>query len=97
MPLITECAEMNGNNQSEACQSSLKTVPLSLLRAQLNAFYRQAKFLDGAPRRLRHFNILWDLKEQALIEGKAAIDIPQDWLQELDLVDASTVVDDHSS
>jgi hypothetical protein len=79
---------MNRHHRAHGSKDSLKSVPLALLKEKLNAVYRQAKAQSGAPF-LERFNLLWDLKEKALLEGKEAIDVPHDWLSELDLVDAA--------
>jgi hypothetical protein len=35
------------------------------------------------------FEYLWDLKEVALLEGKSSVELPKNWLDELDQEEAS--------
>ena len=69
----------------------MKTVPLPLLKEKLNALYWRAKQLNQTACHSERFNLIWDLKEKALVEGKAAVEIPGDWLQELDLAEGDQI------
>ena len=39
---------------------------------------------QGEPAQQKMFEYLWDLKEMALLEGKASVQLPQTWLDELE-------------
>lgn len=67
-------------------KKSLKTVAVETanLRQRLNSFYECRK---GSPSGLAQeglFQYLWDLKEKALMERKETVEVPGDWLEELE-------------
>jgi len=59
----------------------LVTITTSSLKEQLNRLYETS---HGKAARLDAFDQLWDLKEKALLEGKPSIDVPRNWLEQLD-------------
>lgn len=78
-----------GNSKSNTAvkESKLVSVTTDTLKARLNKFYdarRQSR--DAAQEGL--FEYLWDLKELALMEGRAEVQVPATWLE--DLEDTST-------
>lgn len=67
-------------------KKSLKTVAVETnnLRERLNRFYQCGK---GSPSGLAQeglFQYLWDLKEKALLEHQSTVEVPGNWLEELE-------------
>ncbi len=60
------------------------TVSTDLLKDKLNYFYLQTKKTGKNSPLAEYFDYLWDLKETAILEGKATIEIPVTWLSEID-------------
>jgi len=77
------------NGVSEGLQ--LVTVDTKSLKDRLNRLYdsmRQVSKKSNKAKELSQsglFEYLWDLKEGALMEGKAHVEVPTAWIQELDL------------
>lgn len=70
-----------------ANNKKLVSVSTDALKDQLNRVYAgrrsQGKLLtDGIPQGL--FDYLWDLKEKALMEHNATVEVPGNWLDELE-------------
>jgi hypothetical protein len=79
---------MGEGYMSSSCKKSggeakeqLVTITTSSLKEQLNKLYESN---HGKAVRLEAFDQLWDLKEKALLEGKPSIDVPRNWLDQLD-------------
>lgn len=53
------------------------------LHQRLNSLYQQLRYASSVQRRLQ-FDVLWDLKELALLERRQLVDIPSTWLDELE-------------
>ncbi|MBY0545760.1 MAG: hypothetical protein K2W95_00575 [Candidatus Obscuribacterales bacterium] len=53
------------------------------LHQRLNSLYRQLRNTSSVPHRLQ-FDVLWDLKELALLEHRQSVDVPATWLDELE-------------
>lgn len=53
------------------------------LHQRLNSLYQQLRHTSSVQRRLQ-FDVLWDLKELALLEHRQLVDIPATWLDELE-------------
>jgi len=69
----------------------LVTVNTDLLRDKLNRHYKRLHAeghkngaTSGFGSQEGIFEYLWDLKEMALLEGKDSVQLPQNWLDELD-------------
>jgi uncharacterized protein with von Willebrand factor type A (vWA) domain len=78
---------MSTNIKSEVLKLATKPVSTQTLKEKLNNFYALSKAqLSLVPQR-EHFDYLWDLKEKAIIEGKSSIEVPEEWLSELDRMD----------
>jgi hypothetical protein len=65
-------------------QLKSKAISTSLLKDKLNLLYSLPEFKRNAFRHEAHFDTLWDLKEMALLEGRSAIEVPEDWMHVLD-------------
>ena len=63
---------------------TMKSISVRTLQDKLNSLYRRGRAQDQAPGRPRHIDYLWDLKEMALIAGKSAVEVPVEWLVELE-------------
>jgi hypothetical protein len=70
------------------CQSeSMISVETSQLKEKLNRMFTA---MHGAKADGSHdsvFDRLWDLKEMAILEGKKTVELPSQWLNELDAAD----------
>ena len=69
----------------------LITVDTDLLRDKLNRHYahlhaqgRKGAANEAPTSQEGVFEFLWDLKEMALLEGKESVELPKNWLDELD-------------
>jgi hypothetical protein len=62
----------------------MKTISVRNLQDKLNTLYCRARAHHQAPGRPRHMDYLWDLKEMALIAGKSKVEVPIEWLLELE-------------
>lgn len=56
------------------------TVSVDTLRDRLNQLYNSRLTLPNEGM----FEYLWDLKEQALMEGATTVDVPTTWLEDLE-------------
>jgi hypothetical protein len=66
--------------------SNLVTIPTDHLRDRLNRLYNAVR---GNPRTYAiwgRFDYLWDLKELAVLEGRGSVQIPDNWLDELEQI-----------
>ena len=70
----------------------MKTICVRALQDKLNLLYRRTRGKQGAGQP-RHLEYLWDLKEMALIDGKSTVEVPKEWLLELEHCESGT----HSS
>lgn len=71
-----------GNSYSRFAVKNPKfvTVKVDTLRDRLNQLYNSRLTLPNEGM----FEYLWDLKEQALMEGSSTVDVPANWLEELE-------------
>lgn len=53
------------------------------LRERLNRLYLLVRNVS-TPERRRHFELLWDLKELALMERRLSVEVPESWLEDLE-------------
>lgn len=60
------------------------TIDTDTLKQRLNKLYETARLRQkhGSPSGV--FDYLWDLKEKALLEGSKSVEVPKNWLDELD-------------
>jgi hypothetical protein len=70
------------------CQAeAMISVETSQLKEKLNRMFTE---MHGSKADRSHdsvFDRLWDLKEMAILEGKKTVDLPSQWLSELDAAD----------
>lgn len=70
--------------------AQLVAIDTDTLKNSLNRLYacqHSASSLGSATRTAvpeQVFEYLWDLKEKALLEGLATVELPQEWLDQLD-------------
>ncbi|MCA9803144.1 MAG: hypothetical protein KC777_14335 [Cyanobacteria bacterium HKST-UBA02] len=65
-------------------QRELVEIQVSTLKERLNQFYDSRRRNQTADSQDGLFEYLWDLKELALMEGRASVEVPSAWLEELD-------------
>lgn len=53
------------------------------LRQRLNRLFTNNR-IKGSEQRRRQFDLLWDVKELALMERRQSVEIPTGWLDELE-------------
>lgn len=63
---------------------SMVSMKTAALKDRLNNLYGTLKQSQGRKAEAGLFDYLWDLKEQALKEGKSLVDVPETWLDELE-------------
>lgn len=64
----------------ESKDSRLVSVEVNALKERLNTIYASHRTLDRAGL----FEYLWDLKERALMEGTDRVEVPSNWLEDLE-------------
>jgi hypothetical protein len=70
------------------CQSeAMISVDTSQLKEKLNRMFTAMHGSKADRSNDRVFDQLWDLKELAILEGKKTIELPSQWLSELDAAD----------
>ena len=71
-----------GNSYSRFAVKNPKfvTVKVDALRDRLNQLYNSRLTLPNEGL----FEYLWDLKEQALMEGATSVDVPVTWIEDLE-------------
>ncbi len=78
---------MSTDIRSEVLQLATKPVSTQSLKEKLNGFYALSKAQSSVVPQREHFDYLWDLKEKAIIEGKSSVEVPEEWLSELERMD----------
>lgn len=73
-----------GKSTTASKQKELVEIQVSTLKERLNRFYDSRKKNQVADSQDGLFEYLWDLKELALMEGRASVQVPGAWLDELD-------------
>jgi hypothetical protein len=63
---------------------TLKSISVRTLQDKLNSLYLRARGRHHSQAQSRHLDYLWDLKEMALIAGKSSVEVPEEWLLELE-------------
>lgn len=73
--------------KNSAGNEQLISVETTSLKDRLNRVYASRR--SASPNSFDH---LWDMKELALLEGKASVEVPRSWIDELDgaLAETST-------
>jgi len=64
----------------ETKDSRVVSVNVEALKERLNTLYTSRRTLSRAGL----FEYLWDLKERALMEGANSVEVPSNWLDDLD-------------
>ena len=64
----------------------LVNVQVATLKERLNKLYDTRRGSHGRPQMAQDglFEYLWDLKELALMEGRASVEVPSNWIEELE-------------
>lgn len=60
--------------------SKLVSVEVNALKERLNKIYTSHRTLERAGL----FEYLWDLKERALMEGTDRVEVPHNWIEDLE-------------
>ncbi len=73
---------------SDKIEKSMITIETSSLKKRLNDAFVTLHG-KGHPSAMHdaNFDRLWDLKESAILEGKSTVELPGQWLNELDDID----------
>jgi hypothetical protein len=74
---MSSSCKKNSGDASE----QLVTIATSALKERLNKIYNADRKKTA---QLNSFEDLWDMKEMALLEGKASLQVPRVWLDELE-------------
>jgi hypothetical protein len=77
-------------NHKSFRQDNLVSVKTEFLREKLNYLYDSLRTNPQAMSSWGRFDYLWDLKELALVQGLNSIDIPFNWLEELEEFSTNT-------
>jgi hypothetical protein len=80
---------MKSDSNPEVLKLATKTIRTSVLKEKLNSFYETNRLLLHRLPEKEHFDYLWDLKERAILEGKKTVEVPEEWMAELDSKDKS--------
>jgi hypothetical protein len=67
-------------------KEQLTTVKTDQLKERLNRLYGAVRTNMSAFSHWTRFDYLWDLKELAVLEGRNNVEIPEQWLDELEKV-----------
>lgn len=73
-------------SRSRMKDQPLVTVRTEQLRERLNKLYDSVRGNAKTYSYWNRFDYLWDLKELAVLEGRANVQIPDTWLEELEKV-----------
>lgn len=79
---------MSKRSKSKSESETMSTISVRSLQERLNSLYRHKKEAHNLLGQPHHMEYLWDLKEMALIAGKSSVEVPCEWLQELDQFEA---------
>jgi len=81
--------EINRNAQSKSAvltSGSMVTVETTSLKERLNSAFLRLHGKNGDSHDA-NFDRLWDLKESAILEGKKTVELPGQWLTELESIE----------
>lgn len=65
-------------------QKSIISIETTSLKKRLNDAFVTLHGKGGHAKHDPNFDRLWDLKESAILEGKKTVELPGQWLTELD-------------
>lgn len=80
---------MTKRAKSTSESKTMKTIGVRTLQDKLNSLYYRTRGKHQTAGQPRHMEYLWDLKEMALIAGKTRVEVPKEWLIELEQCEAS--------
>lgn len=60
------------------------TVETAMLKSKLTQAYAALRAKGQSMNTIDHFQDLWDLKEQALLQHKSRITVPSEWLYKVE-------------
>ena len=83
---------MSKRTKTNTESRTMQTVCVRTLQDKLNSLYR-LRGKHQAAGQPRHMEYLWDLKEMALIAGKSTVEVPKEWLLELEHCEAGVKSD----
>jgi hypothetical protein len=75
---------MKSDKNPEVLKLATKSISTSTLKEKLNSFYASARSKVSGQSQKEHFDYLWDLKERAILEGKQTVEVPEEWIIELE-------------
>jgi hypothetical protein len=75
---------MKSDTNPEVLKLATKSISTSTLKEKLNSFYASARSNLAMHAQKEHFDYLWDLKERAILEGKQTVEVPEEWMTELE-------------
>jgi hypothetical protein len=75
---------MKSDNNPEVLKLVTQSISTSTLKEKLNTFYASARSSLSVQSQKEHFDYLWDLKERAILEGKQTVEVPEEWITELE-------------
>jgi len=76
---------MNGAHKAEKrSEPGLRRVSTCSLREKLSFMYARSKLKNARFYQPRYVDYLWDLKETALVTGETSVEVPEEWLKELE-------------
>jgi hypothetical protein len=81
---------MKSHTSPEVLKLATQSIPTSILKEKLNSFYTSARTKPILSSQKEHFDYLWDLKEKAIMEGIQTVEVPEEWISELDGERSST-------
>lgn len=67
-------------------KSILVRLQTDSLKERLNRIYDTVRGRTHNQSVFSRFDYLWDLKELAVLEGRSAVDVPENWLEELERI-----------
>ncbi|HEY9678405.1 MAG TPA: hypothetical protein V6C76_10370 [Drouetiella sp.] len=79
-------SKMNGSVRTD----NMVSLNTNLLKDRLNVVYNRLHSGKSTGKGLGQdglFEYLWDLKEVALLEGKSSVELPKNWLDELEIAE----------
>ncbi len=75
---------MKSEKNPEVLKLQTKSISTSALKEKLNSFYASARSNLSVQSQKEHFDYLWDLKERAILEGRQNVEVPEEWMTELE-------------
>jgi hypothetical protein len=72
---------------SQRSERSIITIATTSLKKRLNDAFVNLHGKGALAKHDANFDRLWDLKESAILEGKRTVELPGQWLSELDEIE----------